>query len=73
MIDIPFEKYSPPTTTTNYETKDFHYKEYHNYELEQEEEREPLAELNNAKERSNSYSFERPILIESDSDDIEEE
>lgn len=84
MIDVPFEKFSSPK-----EPKDFHYKEYHRedeyyFESEQQQREEDIPQQHNSNDSNNNdqmvpnsankdYSFERPILIESDSDDIEEE
>lgn len=77
LIDIPFDKYAPPplATPNTYETKDFHYKEYHRHDEDNYEEEEEMNSniQQEQQEQSSDYSFERPILIESDSDDIEEE
>lgn len=85
MIDVPFEKFSSPPK----EPKDFHYKDYHRedeyyFESEQQYREEDIQQHSGQQEHNSNdqmvpdsntkdYSFERPILIESDSDDIEEE
>lgn len=88
LIDIPFESKtnsSPyePIATAQHHQLDFHYK--HHVEEEEEEQQQEITEGYDEEQQqqqhsqeqdhhnNNDYTFERPILIESDSDDIEEE
>ena len=80
LIDVPFNG-----NAKEYQPKDFHYKyhdddeqqyeqlqyeEEHQYREEEQEQDQIVPDF--TKTKDNDYSFDRPILIESDSDDIEE-